>query len=252
MVLVAGPGVAGGYLDPSQDARRVPARRLFVTGDLGSIDADGYIRISGRQKDLIIRGGHNIEPRLIEDALLQSPWVAQAAAVGKPDAHAGELPIAYVELHPGAQVSVDELLRYAAERIPERPAVPKEIIVLDKLPLTAVGKPIKHLLQLDAARRVFNASAAAGARALGSGGHQYRWQRAAHRADAAPGDTCGAPARRGDPVEFLDAVCDRRARHITVLTQSRAARESASRWPRPADHTCPVPPTTPGDLACRR
>jgi fatty-acyl-CoA synthase len=156
MVLVAGPGVAGGYLDPSQNQGAFLGDGFFVTGDLGSLDADGYIRISGRQKDLIIRSGHNIEPRLIEDVLLQSPWVAQAAAVGKPDAHAGELPIAYVELHPGAKVTVEELLSYAAERIPERPAVPKEIIVLDKLPLTAVGKPIKHLLQLEAAKRVFN------------------------------------------------------------------------------------------------
>lgn len=156
MVLVAGPGVAGGYLNPAQDRGAFLGDGFFVTGDLGSIDADGYVRISGRQKDLIIRSGHNIEPRLIEDVLLQSPWVAQAAAVGKPDAHAGELPIAYVELHPGAQVSVQELMDYAAQRIPERPAVPKEIIVLDKLPLTAVGKPIKHLLQLEAAKRVFN------------------------------------------------------------------------------------------------
>jgi fatty-acyl-CoA synthase len=155
MVLVGGPGVAGGYLDPAQDRGAFLPDGYFVTGDLGSIDADGYIRITGRQKDLIIRGGHNIEPRLIEDALLQSPWVAQAAAVGRPDAHAGELPVAYVELHPGAQVSADELLKYAAERIPERPAVPKEIVFLDKLPLTAVGKPIKHLLQVDAAQRVF-------------------------------------------------------------------------------------------------
>ncbi|HEY4065298.1 MAG TPA: AMP-binding protein [Burkholderiaceae bacterium] len=155
VVLVGGPGVAGGYLDPLQDRGAFLADGCFFTGDLGSIDADGYLRISGRLKDLIIRGGHNIEPRLIEDALLQSPWVAQAAAVGRPDAHAGEVPIAYVELHPGAQVSAQELLAYAAERIPERPAVPKEIVFLDKLPLTAVGKPIKHLLQLDAARRVF-------------------------------------------------------------------------------------------------
>lgn len=158
MVLVGGPGVAGGYLDPAQDRGAFLPDGFFVTGDLGSLDTDGYIRISGRLKDLIIRSGHNIEPRLIEDALLQSPWVAQAAAVGKPDAHAGELPIAYVELHAGAQVSAEELLRYAAERIPERPAVPKEIIFLDKLPLTAVGKPIKHLLQVDAARRVFTAA----------------------------------------------------------------------------------------------
>jgi fatty-acyl-CoA synthase len=157
MVLVRGPGVAAGYLDPEQSHGVFLPDGFLLTGDLGSVDAQGYVRISGRRKDLIIRSGHNIEPGLIEDALLQSPWVAQAAAVGKPDAYAGELPVAYVELHPGAQVSVDELLRYAAERIPERPAVPKEIIVMDKLPLTAVGKPIKHLLQADAARRVFTA-----------------------------------------------------------------------------------------------
>ena len=155
IVLVAGPGVAGGYFDPSQDPGAFLDDGSFVTGDLGSMEADGYIRISGRQKDLIIRGSHNIEPRLIADALLQSPWVAQAAAVGKPDRHAGELPIAYVELHPGARVTAEELLRDASERIPERPAVPKEVVFLDKLPLTAVGKPMKHLLQLDAARRVF-------------------------------------------------------------------------------------------------
>jgi fatty-acyl-CoA synthase len=155
MILVGGPGVAGGYLDPQQNEGAFLPDGFFVTGDLGSIDADGYIRIVGRQKDLIIRSGHNIEPRLIEEALLQSPWVALAAAVAKPDAHAGELPIAYVELHPGAQVTSDELIRFAAEHIPERPAVPKEIIILDKLPLTAVGKPMKHLLQVDAAKRTF-------------------------------------------------------------------------------------------------
>ncbi|WP_418316549.1 AMP-binding protein [Piscinibacter sakaiensis] len=155
MVMVRSPGVAAGYLDQAQNRGIFLADGFLVTGDLGSVDADGYVRISGRLKDIIIRSGHNIEPGIIEDALLQSPWVAQAAAVGKPDAHAGELPIAYVELHAGATVTADELLRYAAERIPERPAVPKEIVFVDKLPLTAVGKPLKHLLQIDAARRVF-------------------------------------------------------------------------------------------------
>ena len=155
MILVGGPGVAGGYLDPSQNKGAFLDNGFFVTGDLGSLDADGYLRISGRQKDLIIRGGHNIEPGLIEEALMQSPSVAIAAAVGKPDTHAGELPIAYVELHPGAKISSEELLAFATERIPERPAVPKEIVILDKLPLTSVGKPMKHVLQMDAAKREF-------------------------------------------------------------------------------------------------
>jgi fatty-acyl-CoA synthase len=156
MVLVRSPGVAAGYLDTAQDAGVFRSDGFLVTGDLGCVDTDGYLRISGRQKDLIIRGGHNIEPGIIENALVQAPGVALAAAVGKPDAYAGELPIVYVELQPGAQVTVDELMRFAAERIPERPAVPKEIILVEKLPLTAVGKPIKHLLQLDAAKRVFS------------------------------------------------------------------------------------------------
>lgn len=158
MVVLGGPGIAGGYLDPSQNEGVFLPDGWLVTGDLGSLDADGYIRISGRQKDLIIRGGHNIEPRVIEEALLQSPAVALAAAVGKPDAHAGELPVAYVQLHPGAQASEAELLQIAAAHIPERPAVPKEVIIVDQIPLTAVGKPQKHLLQVDAARRTFEAA----------------------------------------------------------------------------------------------
>jgi fatty-acyl-CoA synthase len=155
MVLLTGPGIAGGYLDEAHNAGVFLPDGYLVTGDLGSLDEDGYIRISGRKKDLIIRGGHNIEPRLIEDALMQSPAVALAAAVGKPDAHAGELPVAYVQLQPGAQISEQALLEFATAHIPERPAVPKEIVFLDRIPLTAVGKPQKHLLQLDAAERVF-------------------------------------------------------------------------------------------------
>lgn len=155
MVVLGGPGVAGGYLDPAQNEGVFLPEGWLVTGDLGSLDEEGYIRISGRKKDLIIRSGHNIEPRVIEEALLHSPAVALAAAVGKPDAHAGELPVAYVQLHPGAQATVQELLEIATRHIPERPAVPKEIIIVDQIPLTAVGKPQKHLLQVDVARRTF-------------------------------------------------------------------------------------------------
>ena len=99
-----------------------------MTGDLGCLEADGDIRISGRQKDLIIRGGHNIEPRVIEEALMHSPAVALAAAVGKPDSHAGELPVAYVQLHPGMQVTEQALLEVAAAHISERAAVAKALV----------------------------------------------------------------------------------------------------------------------------
>ena len=73
------------------------------TGDLGAVDDEGFVRLAGRAKDLIIRGGHNIDPATIEDALLAHPAVAAAGAVGRPDAHAGEVPVAFVALTPGAR-----------------------------------------------------------------------------------------------------------------------------------------------------
>jgi fatty-acyl-CoA synthase len=154
-IVVRGPGVCAGYLDGSEDRRSFLADGSFVTGDIGSLDADGYLRVSGRRRDLIIRSGHNIEPAQIEEALLALPAVAHAAAVGRPDAHAGEVPVAYVELRPGVSISERELLAQAAARIHEPPAVPKEIVLVERMPLTAVGKPFKNQLREDAARRVF-------------------------------------------------------------------------------------------------
>ncbi len=118
-------------------------------------DADGYLWLTGRAKDVIIRGGHNIDPSVIEDTLLKHDEVLLAAAVCKPDAYAGELPIAYVQLVPNARVTADELRAFAFDRIPERAAAPKDVIVLDRMPLTDIGKPVKALLRTDAARRAF-------------------------------------------------------------------------------------------------
>jgi fatty-acyl-CoA synthase len=122
------------------------------TGDLARIDETGFVYLSGRAKDLIIRGGHNIDPGSIEDALLAHPQVAAAGAVGRPDAHAGEVPVAYVVLAPDAALTEAELLAWAARRIGERAAVPKAVTVLDALPVTAVGKPYKLALRADATR----------------------------------------------------------------------------------------------------
>jgi fatty-acyl-CoA synthase len=101
---------------------------------------------------LIIRGGHNIDPAIIEDALLAHPQVTAAAAVGRPDVHAGEVPVAYVTLAPGATVTGDQLRDFAADRVAERAAAPKAVTVLDPLPVTAVGKPYKLALRADATR----------------------------------------------------------------------------------------------------
>jgi fatty-acyl-CoA synthase len=122
------------------------------TGDLARIDAEGFVYLTGRAKDLIIRGGHNIDPAMIEEALLAHPDVTGAAAVGRPDVRAGEVPVAYVVVVPGATVTGDELFDWAATNVDERAAAPKSVTIIDALPVTAVGKPYKPGLRADAAR----------------------------------------------------------------------------------------------------
>ena len=154
---IRGATVFKGYLQSSKNTGIWVDGDWFNTGDLGRIDADGYVWLTGRSKDLIIRGGHNIDPQMIEEALHKHPAVAMAAAVGKPDEKAGELPVVYVQLKPGAQTSEAELLAHAAEHIPERAAIPKDAWVIDAIPLTAVGKTFKPALRFDAIGRVYQA-----------------------------------------------------------------------------------------------
>ncbi|MDJ1007380.1 MAG: acyl-CoA synthetase [Paracoccaceae bacterium] len=157
-ICVANPGVNPGSIYTQEDKNH----NLFHydvylrTGDLGRIDEDGYLWITGRAKDLIIRSGHNIDPSLIEEALVKHPSVAMSGAIGQPDAYAGELPCAYVELVGGASVSAEELRSFAAENIPEKAAVPKHVEVLDELPKTAVGKVFKPDLRRRAITRVLD------------------------------------------------------------------------------------------------
>ena len=140
------------YPGPQSDAQ------YLRTGDLGRVDADGYLWITGRAKDLIIRGGHNIDPAEIEEALAGHDAVAFAGAIGQPDQHAGEVPCAYVELVDGAEVTEDDLMAYAKEHIHERAAHPKHLEILDELPKTAVGKIFKPDLRKRAISRIYNAA----------------------------------------------------------------------------------------------
>jgi fatty-acyl-CoA synthase len=155
VVVVKGPSVTPGYLDPQYNEGVFICDGWFNSGDLGRFDADGYLWLTGRVKDVIIRGGHNIDPSVIVETLLKHPAVLLAAAVSKPDAYAGELPIAYVQLVAGARVTADELRDFAARHIAERAAAPKEIIIVERMPLTDVQKPAKTELRRDAARRAF-------------------------------------------------------------------------------------------------
>src|SRR5262249_54295769 len=110
-VIAKGPSITPGYLDSRYDAAVLRADGWINNGDLGRLDADGFLWITGRAKDVIIRGGHNIDPAVIEETLLKHPDVLLAAAVGKPDAYAGELPIAYVQLVADATTDAETLGR---------------------------------------------------------------------------------------------------------------------------------------------
>ena len=159
-ICISNPGVAVGetYTEAAKNVGLFAGGTHLRTGDLGRIDADEYLWITGRAKDLIIRGGHNIDPALIEEALAGHPDVAFVGAIGQPDAKSGEIPCAYVELVGGATATSDELMAFAKEHVAERAAVPKYLEVMDELPKTAVGKIFKPDLRRSAITRVYNAA----------------------------------------------------------------------------------------------
>jgi fatty-acyl-CoA synthase len=165
-VVLRGPNVFPGYKDEFQN-RGVfidtgdGQERWLNTGDLGYQDADGFFWLTGRQKELIIRGGHNIDPRQIEEPMHRHPAVALAAAVGRPDARVGELPVIYVELKPGATATPEELLEFARVNIAEQAAIPKQIHIVEQIPLTAVGKIAKLPLAYAEIQDVFAGALAA-------------------------------------------------------------------------------------------
>ena len=157
-ICVSNPGVYVGhtYTEAEKNKDLYYNEKYLRTGDLGRVDEDGYLWITGRAKDLIIRGGHNIDPAEIEEALLGHPAVSFAGAIGQPDAHAGELPCAFVELVDGAIVTPDELIAHCKIHVKERAAQPKHIKIMDELPKTAVGKIFKPDLRKDAMTRIYN------------------------------------------------------------------------------------------------
>ncbi len=157
VLAVSGPCVTQGYVESARTAELFfggadAQVRWLNTGDLGSIDAEGYVWLRGRSKDLIIRGAHNIDPLLIESALTRHPAVLHAAAVGEPDRDKGEMPVAYVQLRPDARATEAELLEHCHRELSERAAIPRTVRVLEAMPLTAVGKIYKPALRLDATR----------------------------------------------------------------------------------------------------
>jgi len=155
VIVMRGPNVFKGYAEDAHNKGAWVQGDWLNTGDMGRLDEDEYMWLTGRKKELIIRGGHNIDPAVIEEVLYEIDDVALAAAVGRPDKHAGEVPVAYVMPKPGAKLDVEEIELYCRERITERAAVPKNVTVIESMPMTAVGKIFKPALQYDAVKEVF-------------------------------------------------------------------------------------------------
>ena len=145
-LLTRGPQVFPGYVDNKQTEDAF-FQGWLRTGDICRIDADGFVYIMGRAKDVIIRGGHNIDPRAIEDAALQFPGVALAAAVGRPDAYAGEVPMLFVSAQPGVDIDAQALSAFVLDNIPEPAARPRAVAVIGEMPVTPVGKIFKPKLR---------------------------------------------------------------------------------------------------------
>jgi fatty-acyl-CoA synthase len=200
VVAIRGPNVFPGYKDEAANRDIWVADGWFNTGDLGRQDAEGYFWLTGRAKDLIIRGGHNIDPAMIEDALHRHEVVELAAAVGMPDAYAGELPVAYVVLKPGFKVDEEDLREFARKTIAERAAVPARIIILETMPQTAVGKIFKPALRYDAiARRYGEALAELDGVTVSAGPHKTHGVLATVRI---------APSRAGDEAALRARIDD--------------------------------------------
>jgi len=133
------PGVMSGYWRAPDPASTVLAGGWLHTGDIGHLDADGYLYVVDRKKDLILRGGFNVFPRDVEDVLLAHPAVALAGVVGRPDVRLGEEVVAFVSLRPNAVVTAEELSEHARKHLAAT-KYPRQITIVPAIPLTSVGK----------------------------------------------------------------------------------------------------------------
>jgi acyl-CoA synthetase (AMP-forming)/AMP-acid ligase II len=150
-ICIAGPSVMKGYLPPDAQADGPSVRNGWLrTGDTGQLDAEGYLTVTGRLKDIIIRGGENLSPGRIEEALTAHPAVRVCCVVGAPDPDLGEVPVAYVVVNNGQTVVESDLKEQVESRLP-RSWVPARVTVLDALPENRVGKIDRQALRKIAA-----------------------------------------------------------------------------------------------------
>jgi long-chain acyl-CoA synthetase/malonyl-CoA/methylmalonyl-CoA synthetase len=151
-VTVGGPHCAVGYLRDDGTIDPIRGKRI-KSGDLAIMDADGFVRVSGRTKDLIIRGGMNIAPLEIDEVLLKHPGVLDAAAVGVPDPILGEEVACYVVARPGSGLTEAAVIEHCRASLP-LPKVPKQVVIVAELPKSDRGKVLRDKLKADWAERM--------------------------------------------------------------------------------------------------
>lgn len=151
-----GPNVFMGYLDePELTARALDADGWYYSGDLCRMDTDGYIKITGRKKDIIVRGGENISSREVEDILMQHPRIRDAGVVAMPDERLGERSCAYVVLKESYRtLTLDDIIAFFSRKRVAKYKYPEHLVVVDSLPRTASGKIKKYLLRQDILQRL--------------------------------------------------------------------------------------------------
>ena len=145
-IVISGPQLMKGYWNKPAETAEVLRNGWLHTGDVGFVDEDGYFWITDRKKDLIIKGGENISPRKIEEALYMHPKVSEAAVIGVKDELYGENIKAFLVLKPGQAATADEITEYCRMKLPNF-LVPKEVVFLQSFPKSLVGKILKKELR---------------------------------------------------------------------------------------------------------
>jgi acyl-CoA synthetase (AMP-forming)/AMP-acid ligase II len=146
-LLVRGFNIMRGYFgEPEATAAAVDADGWLHTGDIAVSNSDGYLKITGRKKDIYITGGFNVAPAEVENALLEFPGISDVAVIGVPDHRLGEVGAAFVMARPGDTVTPAEVIGWARERLANF-KVPRYVLVTGELPLNASGKVLKHVLR---------------------------------------------------------------------------------------------------------
>ncbi len=146
-IRLKGPQVIGGYLDPALDAEAFDDEGYFRSGDLGIVDAEGYVTITGRLKDVIIRHGENISAKEVEDLLYSHPAVADVAVIGLPDPKTGERACAVVSMAEGQSLAFADMVTYLKDQGLRVQSIPEQLEVVDVVPRNPAGKILKHTLR---------------------------------------------------------------------------------------------------------